>query len=176
MRSQPAKAGGAQPGAIAVMRSGPHGNGGALASAEAGPSVAVVDPPRPGKAKAMSVPLDTQSELDLQREQRRREDEAEMLGWLVEQAPRRVEVAIEAVATRKPFPTAFFWLQRWRNIFFKLAAAASHAPRMPLFASTGRMAHRGRALPRRGRRGRARPRRGREAGAVTRFGRGGLLV
>ena len=86
---------------------GSRDDGGGPASAEAGPSVAAVDLPRPGKAKALGkASLQTRSEHDLERELQRREDEAEVLGWLAEQAPRRVRVAVVAVATRRPFPMA----------------------------------------------------------------------
>ena len=142
------------------------GDGGAPASAEAGPSFAAVDLPRPGKAKAMSASLQAQSEHDLERELQRREDEAEVLGWLSEQASRRVRVAVVAVATRRPFPMAPSRLQRLRPIFSRLSGARFSRSRMPVFASTGAMALRGRA----------RPHRGREAGPVTRSGRGGPLV
>ena len=44
----------------------------------------------------MSVSLHSQNEHNLERELQRREDEAEILGWLADQATWRVKVAIVA--------------------------------------------------------------------------------
>ena len=56
-----------------MRSSGSRGDGDMPASAVAGPSVAAVDPPLPGKAKAMSVSLHSQNEHNLERELQRRE-------------------------------------------------------------------------------------------------------